>query len=111
MRFSRREFLDKCAIGFTVAAGSLASLKATHAAGDTTSSKIDADRLAETACKHFIPGKRTCCESILMAGCEALEIKSEQLMPLGMAQIMEMLVSSISEISRLLTVPRNQVFG
>jgi sugar phosphate isomerase/epimerase len=33
-----------------------------------------------------------------------LEIKSEQLIPLGMAQIMEMLVSSISEIRRLLTV-------
>jgi len=32
-----------------------------------------------------------------------LEIKSEQLIPLGMAQIMEMLVSSISEIRRLLT--------
>jgi len=73
----RREFLDKCAIGFTVAAGSLASLKATHAAEDTASCKIDADRLVETAHKHFIPGKRTCCESILMAGCEALQIESE----------------------------------
>jgi sugar phosphate isomerase/epimerase len=40
-----------------------------------------------------------------------LEIKSEQLIPLGMAKIMEMLVSSISEIHRLLTMPRNQVFG
>ena len=55
----------------------MASLKATHAAEDTASCKIDADRLAETAHKHFILGKRTCCESILMAGCEALEIKSE----------------------------------
>lgn len=33
-----------------------------------------------------------------------LEIKSEQLIPLGMARIMEMLVNSISEIGRLLTV-------
>jgi C_GCAxxG_C_C family probable redox protein len=73
----RREFLDKCAFGFAVAAGSLASRKATHSAEDTVSSKIDADKLAETAHEHFIPGKRTCCESILMAGCEALEIQSE----------------------------------
>jgi C_GCAxxG_C_C family probable redox protein len=70
----RRDFLDKCAIGFTVAAGSLAS--AAHGADDT-SYKIDADELAQNAHKHFIPGKRTCCESILMAGCEALGIASE----------------------------------
>jgi len=73
----RREFLDKCAVGLTVAAGSLASLKATNAAEEAASRKIDADKLAETAHKHFIPGKRTCCESILMAGCEALDIESE----------------------------------
>lgn len=50
---------------------------------------------------------RTWLPALVQNGFEAivtLEIKSGQLIPLGMAQIMEMLVSSISEIRRLLTV-------
>jgi len=71
----RREFLDRCAFGFTCAAGSLVPLTAT-ADENTARCKIDADKLAARAHEHFIPGKRTCCESILMAGCEALGIES-----------------------------------
>lgn len=73
----RREFLDRCAIGFTFAAGSLVPLRTTRAAEATVRREIDADKLAERAYEHFIPGKRTCCEAILMAGCEALGIDSD----------------------------------
>jgi C_GCAxxG_C_C family probable redox protein len=38
---------------------------------------IDADALAAAAHKHFIPGKKTCGEAILAAGCEALGISSD----------------------------------
>jgi len=49
----------------------------THADENTARGNIDADKLAARAHEHFIPGKRTCCEAILMAGCEALEIDSK----------------------------------
>jgi len=51
-------------------------LTAARADENTARCKIDADKLAARAHEHFIPGKRTCCESILMAGCEALGIES-----------------------------------
>lgn len=72
----RREFLNRCAFGFTCAAAPLVPL-ATHADEDAGSCKIDADQFAAKAHEHFIPGKRTCCESILMAGCDALGIESK----------------------------------
>ena len=73
----RREFLDRCALGFTFAAGSLVPLKAARASEKATPCEIDADKLAEKAYEHFIPGKRTCGESILAAGCEAIGIESD----------------------------------
>lgn len=39
--------------------------------------KVDPQSFAESAVKHFLPGKRTCGESILMAACEALGVESE----------------------------------
>jgi C_GCAxxG_C_C family probable redox protein len=38
---------------------------------------IDPDNFSARAYEHFIPGKRTCSEAILMAGCEALGIESD----------------------------------
>jgi len=38
---------------------------------------IDPARLFEAAYEQFIPGKLTCCESILMAGCAALGVKND----------------------------------
>ena len=73
----RREFLSGCACGLTLAAGSLAAPEASRAAEKAPRRKIDPDELAKRAYEHFIPGKRTCCESVLMAGCEALGIKSD----------------------------------
>ncbi len=72
----RRDFLSKCAFGFTCAAAPLVPLT-THADENPARNKIDANQLAAKAHEHFIPGKRTCCESILMAGCEALGIESD----------------------------------
>jgi len=72
----RREFLSGCVCGLGLAAGSLAAPEASRAADKTPGRKIDPDDLANRAYEHFIPGKRTCCESVLMAGCEALGIKS-----------------------------------
>lgn len=73
----RREFLKTCAAGMTISATSLPLSETVHA--DNESAKLDVDpaKFAETAYQHFIPGKRTCSESILKAGCEALDIKSD----------------------------------
>ncbi len=48
-----------------------------HASIEEGKRNIDPDKLSKTAYQHFIPGKLTCCESILMAGCEALGVKSD----------------------------------
>ena len=73
----RREFLKTCAAGVTIGATSL-PLVETARAGDASAKRdINPAKFAETAYQHFIPGKLTCSESILIAGCEALGIKSE----------------------------------
>ena len=72
----RREFLKTCAAGVTVGAVSLPLLQTARAGAEARKRNIDPDKLSETAYQHFIPGKRTCGESILMAGCEALGVKS-----------------------------------
>ena len=73
----RREFLRACTTGVTVSAASLPLLPAAHARRDEGKRNIDPDKLSATAYQQFIPGKLTCCESILMAGCEALDVKSD----------------------------------
>jgi len=60
-----------------VAIGSWAAACAVSGAEAEARSQIDAEKLAKSALNHFLPEKRTCCESILMAGCEALAIKSD----------------------------------
>jgi C_GCAxxG_C_C family probable redox protein len=39
--------------------------------------QIDAERITKSALNRFLSEKRTCCESILMAGCETLAVKSD----------------------------------
>ncbi|MHC4176519.1 MAG: C-GCAxxG-C-C family protein [Planctomycetota bacterium] len=73
----RREFLTGGTLGLTFATGSLAAGKTGLGAEDTAERMIDAGKLVGAAHRHFIPGKRTCCEAILMAGCEALGVKSD----------------------------------
>ncbi len=72
----RRQFLETCAASLA-AASSLGAAPAAQGAEASAGKPLSADRLARTAGEHFLAGKRTCCESILMAGCEALGIKSE----------------------------------
>jgi len=71
----RRQFLESCAA--SLAASSLGAASAAQAAEASAGKLISADRLARIAGGHFLAGKRTCGESILMAGCESLGIKSE----------------------------------
>ena len=73
----RREFLSTCVTGVTVSATSLPLLPTAYASIKEGKQKIDSDKLSRTAYQQFIPGKLTCCESILMAGCEALDINSD----------------------------------
>jgi C_GCAxxG_C_C family probable redox protein len=73
----RREFLSGCALGLPVAAGCLATCDTACGAEKSAKRKIDAKKFVETTHRHFIPGKLTCCEAILMTGCDALGIKSK----------------------------------
>lgn len=74
----RREFLTTGVTG--LAAGpALWLLGAKVSAGEDAALRPSPDpaRLAEATIAHFLPEGRTCCESILMAGCQALGIESE----------------------------------
>ena len=73
----RREFLRTCVTGAAVGPASLPLLSTARAAAGVDTWKIDPDKLSEVAYQQFIPGKLTCCESILMAGCAALGIKKD----------------------------------
>jgi len=72
----RREFLRNC-LAKAAVGGSLFSVQSIRGSEESTKLNIDPDKFSETAYQQFIPGKRTCSESILMAGCEALRLKSE----------------------------------
>ena len=72
-----REFLSSCVTGVTVSAASLPLLPITHASIKEGKQNIDPDKLSQKAYQQFIPGKLTCCESILIAGCEVLGVKSD----------------------------------
>ena len=71
----RRQFLETCAASLA-AVGSLGEAPAVGGAEGSAEKPALADRMATSAREHFLAGKRTCCESILMAGCETLDIKS-----------------------------------
>lgn len=70
----RREFVKACSAGTVFGSLSAAGLTA---AEETTKKPVDPEKLAKTALGHFVAGKRTCGESILMAGCEALGVQSD----------------------------------
>jgi len=71
----RREFIRTCATGMLAGTASAAASDV-FGAEQNSNRRIEPAQLAETAYRHFIPGKRTCCESILQAGCQALGIES-----------------------------------
>ena len=70
----RREF---CKLGVGTAAALGLGRLAIGAEETAAPAKCDPDRLAAAAVKHFLPGKRTCGEAIMMAACEAMGIRSK----------------------------------
>lgn len=72
----RREFVKICS---TALVASTLSSTLSSVAEEVKQAKIDVnpEEFAELAYKHFIPGKLTCCESMLLAGCEVLGIKCD----------------------------------
>jgi len=75
---NRREFLSTCG-AVTMLTGGLAGGPVSQGAvsGEQKPESVDPEQLQEMAYQHFIPGKLTCCESILLAGCETLGIESD----------------------------------
>lgn len=73
----RRDFI-KSGVSSAAAASAIPVFQGTAAAAEskTPNAGIDPDRLAQAAVERFLPKKRTCSESILLAGCEALGIQS-----------------------------------
>ncbi|MBM4093012.1 MAG: C_GCAxxG_C_C family protein [Planctomycetes bacterium] len=71
----RRQFLETCAVSLA-AVGSQGAAPALGEEDSAEEKPALADRMATSAREHFLAGKRSCCESILMAGCETLDIKS-----------------------------------
>ena len=74
----RREFLQVGVSGAVAASSAcVCQCAARGAAPDDPAAKVDPDGLARAAVEHFVPGKKTCGESLFMAGCEALGITSD----------------------------------
>lgn len=71
----RREFVKIWTTA--LATGAVVSTLPSIALGEEKKLSFDPDKFAETAYQHFIPGKLTCCEAMLLTGCEALGIESE----------------------------------
>jgi C_GCAxxG_C_C family probable redox protein len=61
----------------TVGAVSLCGVAAGESEVKAEVRKIDTERISKAAYQRFIPGKLTCCESILAAGCESLGVKGD----------------------------------
>jgi C_GCAxxG_C_C family probable redox protein len=80
----RREFLKRYGVRFSLGVGLAAVPPSAGAAPSGSGKPVDPHKLSETAYQHFIPGKLTCSESILLAGCEALEIKSDLVPDIGL---------------------------
>ena len=72
----RREFIKRSAAGVMVGGMGGAWTGGVWAAEEGGKRKMGPAKVAEAAQRHFLAGKRTCAEAILMAGCEALGVKS-----------------------------------
>lgn len=73
----RRDFLQRCTVGVSVAAGCWAGVSMATEIEPQRNPGIDADRLKQRVLEHFLTEDLTCCESILLTGCEALGIESD----------------------------------
>jgi len=73
---NRRTFIRAAAAGPAIVACEAAAPAAASGAAAGVA-RIDPDTLADAAVKHFLPGKLTCGEALLLAGCDALGIRSD----------------------------------
>jgi C_GCAxxG_C_C family probable redox protein len=77
IEMKRREFVKTCVAGVTAGGVVLGVPGRSGQAEQSKPGPISPDQLAKAAQRHFLEGKHSCCESVLLAGCEALGIKSE----------------------------------
>ena len=73
----RREFVKTCVAGAAAGGVVLGNSVRSGQAQEAKRGTISPDDLVKAAERHFIEGKHSCCESILLAGCEALGVKNE----------------------------------
>ena len=74
----RRAFIKACAACAAATGSSFILAKKSHAKiGTEISSTIDCKELTKKALKYFTQENRACSESVLMAGCECLGVKSD----------------------------------
>jgi len=73
----KRRELMKAGIAMGVAGVVNTTLDTSEAAPCAVCVTCDPDTMAKSAVKHFLPGKLTCGESILLAGLESLDLKSK----------------------------------
>lgn len=104
---NRRDFL-KVGIGGLAAAAALGRAPGVlHAAEQAQGAAVtDADALADRAVFHFMEGNRTCSEALLLAGAEALGVRSP-LVPdiaLGMAGGMGLLGKTCGAVTASIMV-------
>jgi len=73
----KRRELVKIGLGLGVAGAVNSTLNISAAAPGRVCVTCDPDTMAKSAVKHFLPGKLTCGEAILLAGLESLDIKTK----------------------------------
>lgn len=73
----RREFVQTCVAGAATGGFLLDDVTIGQEAGQSQPAPISPDDLAQAAKRYFLDRRRSCVESILLAGCEALKIKSD----------------------------------
>ncbi len=74
---NRRRFMQAAAAGPATATAAAATAHTRAGQPTTPAATVDPDELAQAAVRHFLPGKLTCGEALLKAGCEALGVRSD----------------------------------
>lgn len=80
----RRDFFKKGlkTSAVIIAGSSLSSISVSNA--EKTRVSVDADSMSKEALEHFLPGKKTCVESILLVGSDALGISVPVIPDIGL---------------------------
>jgi len=80
----RREFVTTCVSGAAAGGFLLCDTAGGAPGGEARPATVSPDQLAQSAMRHFVDRKRSCVESILLAGCEALKIHSDLIPEIAM---------------------------